>query len=75
MDSLLPQRRRANGEVDSHIRVGGAKGTGLQAESCPKRTGTVNPKCKAAALLMHLTPGSTAYIENAWLWTADHDME
>lgn len=26
-------------------------------------------------MLMHLTPGSSAYLENAWLWTADHDMD
>jgi hypothetical protein len=26
-------------------------------------------------MLMHLTPNSTAYLENAWLWTADHDMD
>ena len=26
-------------------------------------------------MLMHLTTGSTAYLENVWLWTADHDME
>jgi hypothetical protein len=24
---------------------------------------------------MHLTPGSTAYIENSWIWVADHDLE
>lgn len=60
---------------DSHIRVGGAKGTGLQKEECPKHTGRVNDNCKAASLLMHLTQNSTAYLENVWLWTADHDMD
>jgi hypothetical protein len=24
---------------------------------------------------MHLTPGSTAYMENSWIWVADHDLE
>lgn len=55
--------------------MGGAKGTGLQKEECPKNTGKVNPNCKAAAMLMHLTPNSTAYLENVWVWTADHDMD
>ncbi|PTB47605.1 carbohydrate-binding module family 50 protein [Trichoderma harzianum CBS 226.95] len=63
------------GMWDSHIRVGGAKGSGLQAEQCPKKTGKVNPNCKAASLLMHLTANSTAYLENVWIWTADHDMD
>lgn len=65
----------ANDDGDSHIRVGGATGTGLQKEDCPKGTGRVNEHCKAASLLMHLTPNSTAYLENVWLWTADHDMD
>jgi len=55
--------------------VGGAKGSDLALENCPKRTGSVRPGCKAASMLMHLTTGSTAYLENVWLWTADHDME
>ncbi|KID94680.1 LysM domain protein, partial [Metarhizium majus ARSEF 297] len=65
----------AAGMWDSHIRVGGAEGTWLQRDDCPKNTGQVNPYCRAAALLMHLTPGSSAYLENVWLWTADHDLD
>lgn len=67
--------RRLTSMLDSHIRVGGAVGSGLQKEQCPKKTGSVNQNCKAASLLMHLTPSSTAYLENIWIWTADHDME
>jgi len=26
-------------------------------------------------MLMHLTPSSSAYIENMWGWTADHDLD
>jgi hypothetical protein len=29
----------------------------------------------AASLLLHLTPKSSAYIENAWIWIADHDLD
>ncbi|KAH7169380.1 hypothetical protein DER46DRAFT_659005 [Fusarium sp. MPI-SDFR-AT-0072] len=60
---------------DSHIRVGGAAGSDLQYTNCPKLSGSVNPKCKAASTLFHLTPGSSAYLENAWNWVADHDLD
>ncbi|RHZ48193.1 uncharacterized protein CDV56_102104 [Aspergillus thermomutatus] len=60
---------------DSHIRVGGAIGSKLQREQCPKQTRRVNPNCIAASLLLHLTPSSTAYLENIWAWVADHDLD
>lgn len=61
---------------DSHIRVGGAAGSNLQASDCPKQTGgDVDDKCKAASLMVHLTHGSTAYMENVWAWVADHDLD
>jgi len=60
---------------DTHIRVGGARGSNLQYEQCPKNTGKVNKACMGASLMMQLAPGSTAYMENAWLWVADHDMD
>ncbi|KAL2759071.1 glycoside hydrolase family 55 protein [Sodiomyces alcalophilus JCM 7366] len=63
------------GMWDSHFRVGGAIGSNLQKEDCPKNTGTVNPECKAASMLMHLKPESTAYLENVWAWVADHDLD
>jgi hypothetical protein len=66
--------RLADTISDSHIRVGGAKGSNLQREQCPKLTGKINPSCKAASLLLHMTPGSTGYLENVWVWVADHDM-
>lgn len=60
---------------DSHIRIGGAIGSKLQKEQCPQNTGKVNPDCIAASLLLHLTSSSTAYIENVWVWVADHDLD
>ncbi|KAK8098917.1 LysM domain-containing protein [Apiospora kogelbergensis] len=71
-------REKTQGSVglwDTHIRVGGAVGSDLQSENCPKLTGSVNPECKAASMMMHLTPQSSAYMENAWMWVADHDMD
>ncbi|KAH6696865.1 pectate lyase superfamily protein-domain-containing protein [Plectosphaerella plurivora] len=61
---------------DTHIRVGGAVGSKLQASDCPKQTGgEVNDNCKAASLMVHLTHDSTAYMENVWAWVADHDLD
>ncbi|KAG7117994.1 Glucan 1 like protein [Verticillium longisporum] len=60
---------------DVHVRVGGAAGSDLQVKNCPKLTGAVNPNCIAAAMLVHLTPQSSAYFENTWFWVADHDLD
>ncbi|KAH8698403.1 pectate lyase superfamily protein-domain-containing protein [Talaromyces proteolyticus] len=60
--------------LDSHFRVGGAVGSNLQAAQCPKGNG-VNKNCIAAAALLHMTPKSSAYLENVWMWTADHDLD
>ncbi|KAM0188779.1 hypothetical protein ACHAPI_010388 [Fusarium lateritium] len=71
-------RESSKGSVgmwDSHFRVGGAIGSNLQSKDCPKSSGKVNEKCKAGSMLMHLTPQSTAYLENVWAWVADHDLD
>ncbi|KAJ5142746.1 uncharacterized protein N7515_001533 [Penicillium bovifimosum] len=60
---------------DSHIRIGGAAGSNMQKAQCPKKTGQVNKDCIAASLLLHLTSKSTAYLENIWVWVADHDLD
>lgn len=61
--------------LDSHFRVGGATGTDLQSENCAKQSGSVNPACKAASLMLHMTAQSSAYLENVWVWVADHDLD
>ncbi|KAL9078318.1 MAG: hypothetical protein Q9157_002749 [Trypethelium eluteriae] len=55
---------------NSHYRVGGAADS--RTETACQTTGS---PCKAAFLLAHLTPSSQTYIENAWLWSADHDLD
>ncbi|KAL4769204.1 pectate lyase superfamily protein-domain-containing protein [Aspergillus nidulans var. acristatus] len=60
---------------DSYFCVGGAVGSNLQAEDCPSLSRSVNPACKAAVLLLHLMPQSSAYLENVWVWVADHDLD
>ncbi|KAH7884063.1 glycoside hydrolase family 55 protein [Phlebopus sp. FC_14] len=48
-------------------------GTNLQISQCP--AGTLSPSCMAAFMAMHLTQGSSAYLEGTWIWTADHDLD
>jgi hypothetical protein len=60
---------------DCHARIGGAIGTQLTPAECPPSTNSVNSGCSAASLMMHLTPSSSGYFENMWLWGADHLIE
>ncbi|KAI8648485.1 Carbohydrate-binding module family 50 protein [Fusarium sp. Ph1] len=63
------------GMWDSRFRVGGAARSNLQTPDCAKSTGSIDPKCKAASMLLHLTSGSTAYLEKVWAWAADHNID
>ncbi|CAM1509011.1 Fc.00g027500.m01.CDS01 [Cosmosporella sp. VM-42] len=60
---------------DSHFRVGGAKGSDLQATECLRSSKGVNDKCLAASLMLHITSSASAYLENVWVWAADHDID
>lgn len=59
---------------DSHIRVGGFAGTNLEADKCAREQ-PLSDNCRASFLNLHLTSGSSAYLENMWVWTADHDLD
>ncbi|SPO21480.1 probable beta-1,3 exoglucanase precursor [Ustilago trichophora] len=59
---------------DSHIRVGGFAGTNLEADRCAREQ-PLSDACRASFLNLHLTPNSSAYIENMWVWVADHDLD
>lgn len=59
---------------DSHFRVGGAAGSDLQLDDCPK-TGASTANCMAASLILHVSSGASGYFENVWAWAADHDMD
>ncbi|KAK0442941.1 exo-beta-1,3-glucanase [Armillaria borealis] len=65
----------STGMWDSHIRLGGTAGTGLEASTCPSSGSGGYNNCFAAFLGLHLTPGSTAYLEGTWVWLADHDLD
>ncbi|KAF2191420.1 glycoside hydrolase family 55 protein [Zopfia rhizophila CBS 207.26] len=66
---------QGSGMWDVHTRIGGAKGTNQQVAQCP--TGAViKDECLSAYMSMHITKtGTGAYLENNWLWTADHDLD
>ncbi|KGO69522.1 Pectin lyase fold/virulence factor [Penicillium italicum] len=51
--------------------VGGTADTSISG-ACTSQ----DPKdCMAAFMVMHLTESSSAYIENFWGWTADHNLD
>lgn len=64
-----------SGMWDVHTRIGGFQGSKQQVAQCPT-TAAVSAACEAAYMSMHITKtASGAYLENVWLWTADHDLE
>jgi len=67
---------------DVHTRIGGFAGSQLQLADCPTTPSVkmppapVNPNCIAAFMSMHITSSAAnLYLENVWLWTADHDID
>ncbi|KAF2768644.1 putative Exo-beta-1,3-glucanae [Teratosphaeria nubilosa] len=71
-----------SGIWDVLSRIGGFAGSNLQLSQCPTTPSTTvtlgnyNENCVAAFMNFHITKSSTGlYMENNWLWTADHDVE
>lgn len=67
---------------DVHTRIGGFAGSNLQVAQCVKTPDIKITKdnlaqdCIAAYMAMHVTKfGTGLYLENNWLWTADHDLD
>jgi len=67
----------ACGMWDVHHRIGGADGTKIQPDNCPADDGTKSPpeNCNGAWASMHITKTGALYMENVWMWTADHDID
>ncbi|ORY68475.1 putative Exo-beta-1,3-glucanae [Pseudomassariella vexata] len=71
-----------SGMWDVHTRVGGFTGSKLQVAECLKTPNTtITPSniakdCIAAFMSMHITKSASGlYMENCWLWVADHDID
>lgn len=76
--NLGASKQGANGLWDVHFRVGGTAGSGLQSDTCAKNpnvTATDFPKCDGAFMLLHITKTGSVYLENNWLWVADHELD
>ncbi|KAJ7168213.1 exo-beta-1,3-glucanase [Mycena crocata] len=62
------------GMWDTHVRLGGVTGSNLQT-NCPSSGSGGIPNCYTSFLAFHLTAQSTAYLEGAWIWVADHNLD
>ena len=67
---------------DVHTRIGGFSGSNLQTEQCEKTpdtritSTTLVQECIAAYMSIHITKFAAGlYMENNWLWVADHDLD
>jgi glucan 1,3-beta-glucosidase len=67
---------------DVHARIGGFAGSELQTAQCEKTSnvtiteGNLVKNCIASYMTMHVTKyGAGLYMENNWLWTADHELD
>jgi len=59
---------------NTHVRLGGSTGTGLTTSECLKLQ-VHGMECSSAFLSVHITGGASAYLENVWLWNADHTLD
>jgi len=81
--NLAAPSNAPSGVWDAHARIGGFAGSNLQLAQCPTTpnivvdtAAEVNQNCIAAFMTMHVTPSASGvYLENVWLWVADHDVE
>ncbi|KAK3384571.1 pectate lyase superfamily protein-domain-containing protein [Lasiosphaeria ovina] len=76
--NLASSASAPSGMWDVHVRVGGFTGSQQQVGQCPTTpsNSAVNPSCIVAFMSMHITKGASGlYMENVWLWTADHDID
>ncbi|KAJ5184442.1 Pectin lyase fold/virulence factor [Penicillium cf. griseofulvum] len=76
--NLAGSSQGSAGMWDVHFRIGGAAGTELQSDTCPKtpKEKTIPRKeCMAAFMLLHVTKKGSVYLENTWFWTADHELD
>ncbi|KAJ5733594.1 Pectin lyase fold/virulence factor [Penicillium malachiteum] len=64
-----------SGMWDVHTRIGGFDGSDQQVAQCPT-SAAVSATCEVAYMSMHITTSASGvYMENNWLWTADHDID
>lgn len=79
-----PEFQGPSGMWEVHTRIGGFTGTDMTIVECPSSDtrnisippAEVDRNCIAAAASIHVTNSArNLYMENTWLWVADHDAE
>ncbi|KAI8061631.1 beta-1-3-glucanase [Gongronella butleri] len=75
--NIAQDQQGSAGMWDTHFRVGGSTGSGLQYTQCPQpaSSNTASTQCSGVHTLMRMGPTASAYLENVWAWTADHDLD
>ena len=80
--NLAATASQPSGMWDVHTRVGGFTGSLMQKGQCASNPSVamtmanVNVACEGAFMSMFVNKSATAlYMENVWLWTADHDVD
>lgn len=76
--NLASKSATPSGMWNVHTRIGGFAGSNLQLAQCPTTPSTsiVNKNCIASFMSMYIAPSASGlYLENVWLWTADHDID
>lgn len=56
---------------NTQVMFGGTADTTIK-DVCTNQDTT---NCRAAYLGVHLTPSSSVYVQNLWVWTADHNLD
>lgn len=56
---------------NTQITFGGTADTSI-SRTCDQQDTT---NCRSAYLGLYLTPSSSAYLQNVWVWTADHNLD
>ena len=71
-----------SGVWDVNARIGGFAGSNLQLAQCPTTpnitvtAANLDYDCISGFLTVHITKSAAGlYLENNWIWTADHDVE
>ncbi|KAH9945977.1 exo-beta-1,3-glucanase [Epithele typhae] len=72
--NIHPLTQGGAGMWDTHFRLGGSECRYHQTlAECPRST--ISPQCLTDFLALHITIQASAYIESAWIWLADHDID
>jgi len=75
-NAIEPEGMQAGaGMWDTHIRLAGSAGTGLEVSNCPSSGAGGFDNCFAAFMSLHITSQATGYFEGTWVWLADHDLD